>query len=386
MSKKLLYSLLMLSFTLFIIELLAYGTGLILQEKNYLYKASQAVTNENVKNYQEYLSKRDPVLGWPAPSQFGKDFFDLTGSRRIPAFEDPTKHQTCVSLYGESFTKAGEVDHAQAWSNLLSKLLNCRVANFGVGGYGTDQAYLRFKRNDQDKAKLVIFGYLSENIERNLTRDRDLLTFSQDYALKPRFILDESGHLKLIPLPELSESSYHQLLGLQSPQLELEHENFYPGGPAHTTLFQFPYTYALIKNTRYFRFRAKLAGRSWYAEFYTANHPFRGLEITTEIIKTFVNEANQKNKQPIILLFAMGEDLKFYRTTNHWTYENLMKALDANQIPYLNFGEHLLAQATDKKLFAPHGHYNEEGNRLLAEFVYAHLTKHFPNVANSPVH
>ena len=384
MYKKIVFYIFLLGFTFFTIEFLAYGIGLVLAGKGYLYRPSKIVTATHVKDYNDYLSYRDNVLGWPPPKRFGKGHLDLSGSRRVPAFDDPAKYKSCVSLYGESFTQGGEVDDEHAWGNLLSNLLSCRVANYGIGGYGTDQAYLRFKHNNKDEANLVILGYMSENIERNLTRVRDLLTAEQSFALKPRFVLNKQGNLELIPLPDLSEHTYQQLLGIQSPILELENENFYPGGPAHTTLFQFPYTYTLIKNMNYFRIRAKLAGRPWYSEFYTENHPFKGLEITVEIIKAFVNEAKQKDKLSLVLLFPMAEDLTFYRKVHYWTYENLIKALDTNKIPYLNFGPHLLEQTTNnnlQKFFAPRGHYNEEGNRILAGFVYAYL-KNLPNLTN----
>ena len=81
---------------------------------------------------------------------------DETGSRIIPAYPDPNRFPACVSLYGDSVTWAAEVDNEHAWSNVLSLLLGCRVANYGGGGYGADQAYLRFKLNSRDKSKVVI--------------------------------------------------------------------------------------------------------------------------------------------------------------------------------------------------------------------------------------
>jgi len=65
-------------------------------------------------------------------------------------------------LYGDSFTEGSGVDPEHAWSNVLSQLLHCRVANFGVSGYGTDQAYMRFLNNQRDPARVVVLGFLSE--------------------------------------------------------------------------------------------------------------------------------------------------------------------------------------------------------------------------------
>ena len=106
---------------------------------------------ESKETDKAYLSTRDPVTGWPgtAPS----DRHDPSGSRPVPAF--PTPGEERVWLYGDSFVYANEVDDADAWGNQLSLKLNRRVANFGIPGYGTDQAYLRFKNTANDRAGVV---------------------------------------------------------------------------------------------------------------------------------------------------------------------------------------------------------------------------------------
>jgi lysophospholipase L1-like esterase len=331
-----------------------------------------------LQSYDEYLSKRDNVLGWPFPTRFGGKVFDSTGSRRIPAFEDPNQHQNCVSLYGDSFTFGTDVDHEHAWGNVLSQQLNCRIANFASGGYGTDQAYLRFQHNHKDKSSIVVLGHTSIDIIRNLTRNRDLCSSNMNYALKPRFILDVQGKLKLIPIPKLSEKAYQKLVGLDSPQLELVHENFLPDGYTGMTKLQLPYIYAVLKNLNDFRLRSKLAQRPSHAEFYTKGHPLRGLEITTQIIKSFFHDAKQQDRSAAVILFATIGDLKFYKKNHLWTYQNLMEALDTHNIPYLNVGEHLLKYLGQRKVgeifHTPlGGHYNEEGNQVVADFVYAHI-------------
>ncbi len=84
------------------------------------------------------------------------DRYDSSGARPSPAF--PVVGNECLSLYGDSFVYANEVDDASAWGNVLTELVRCRVGNFGVGGYGIDQAYLRFSRNTGDGASLTMLG------------------------------------------------------------------------------------------------------------------------------------------------------------------------------------------------------------------------------------
>ena len=187
-----------------VLELTCYAFGLFLQKHGKMYTPPQTPEGNVELSYDTYLAQRDPMLGWPSPSEFGGARFDETGARRLPGMPDTAPSR--VSLYGDSFTFGDEVDYEHAWGNLLAHKLGCRVANYGVGGYGSDQAYLRFCKNTNDQSVVVILGHLSENILRNLTRDRDLLNYSRYCALKPRFVLDAHGELQLLELPNLDET------------------------------------------------------------------------------------------------------------------------------------------------------------------------------------
>ena len=94
---------------------------------------------------------------------------------------------------------------------LLEKELGSEfeVLNFGVGGYGVDQAYLRYEKDvRQWKPKVVIFAFISDDVERtmllyySLSRGEWLVPYS-----KPRFILRDKDLTKLnvppIPPQEL---------------------------------------------------------------------------------------------------------------------------------------------------------------------------------------
>src|SRR6185312_6104743 len=110
----------------------------------------------------------DAKLGWIAP----KLFRETNGARISP---DNPSSPACLSLYGDSFVFGVEVSNTAAWGNQLAKKLNCKVLNFGVGAYGTDQAYLRFMANSNDPSGVVVLGILSENIVRNVNQNRAFL-------------------------------------------------------------------------------------------------------------------------------------------------------------------------------------------------------------------
>src|SRR6185295_1354810 len=55
--------------------------------------------------------------------------------------------------FGDSFTWCDQVIDADAWPRLVEdRRADVEALNFGVGGYGTDQALLRFERDGRDLA------------------------------------------------------------------------------------------------------------------------------------------------------------------------------------------------------------------------------------------
>src|SRR6267142_4931171 len=175
--KKALFWVLLLVLVMSFLEVSSFTAGKILQHKRGMWRVptSPEATRENV-SYEEYLRRRDPVLGWPYRTEYGANL-DVNGANRNPFFPDGPARGSCISLYGDSFTQGGDVtSNRKTWGSLLSEELGCYVANFGMGGYGTDQAYLRFLENRSDPSAVVIFGLHPADLVRNLTRIRDLET------------------------------------------------------------------------------------------------------------------------------------------------------------------------------------------------------------------
>jgi hypothetical protein len=317
----------------------------------------------------------DPRLGWPSPELFGKGDYDRSGSRVNPSFSDPDQ-EACVSAYGDSFTWGAEVPNDAAWSNVLSTLLHCRVANFGVGGYGTDQAYLRFTYNERDRAKVVILGYFSENLVRNVNQFRLFLYRDNGYGLKPRFIL-ENGTLKLVPLPSLSAEEYVAMT--RHPGSVLVHDYFLPGGPSGTTQSGFPFTISLLRTFANYRIRSQLSREPFWAAFYGRGHPSQALEVTSSIMQSFHRDARLSGRTPVIVFFPFTLDLRNYQKNKIWTYQPLLDDLHAHGIDALNIGEGLADHLGGKdpcSLFTEcdRGHFNRETNAVTAKLIAQYLS------------
>lgn len=352
-------------------ELVAYGVGRYLQSKGVFYEPPE------VDGYDEYLAERDPLLGWPAPSVFGTGEYDETGSRIVPAFPDTRK--ACVSLYGDSFTWSGEVDPEHAWGNVLSKLLGCRVSNFGVGGYGSDQAYLRFLKQTWDDAPDVILAHLSENILRNVNQLRGLLYAGTKFGLKPRFVLDEDGALKAVPLPTFSAQQLPLVEARPEDYLRPEHEYFLPGGPTGTRRLQFPFSYSVLRALGHFHVVSELTGKPWHMDFYQPDHDAGGLGVTSAILEAFARTTVERGQRPIVLIIPTGGDLEYFVAHRVWPYQPLLDRLRESGIDTIDAGPGMMRRVGDRdpcELFADcSAHFNAEGYETLAHIVYEHLEK-----------
>ena len=155
----------------------------------------------------------DEMLGWTyRPNAAWQKRTFTTNSAGLRAqreySKEPPPDTLRIALFGDSFTAGDEAANDKIWGHQLEAKLNhgirAEVLNFGVGGYGIDQAFLKWQRQGrQYSPDIVIFGFQSENLDRNLNIFRGLYrrTLSAPFT-KPRFVLTDHG-LELINSPAM---------------------------------------------------------------------------------------------------------------------------------------------------------------------------------------
>jgi len=166
-------------------------------------------------------------LGW-SPNPNADTFQQLyyTNADGIRTDEDraryaPQKREgvTRIVLVGDSFTYCDEISFEPSWGHQLELALkekgrSAEVINLGVSGFGMDQALLRFRENGKQLAPdFVVLGLRPENAARNLSVVR--LFYKQGSKIpytKPRFVLEESGELRLLNSPAMSPEQLNQRL------------------------------------------------------------------------------------------------------------------------------------------------------------------------------
>ena len=312
--------------------------------------------------FAEYLARRHPVLGWPAGEGFTP--------RRAPESERRADKPALVSLYGESFTFGSEVSDDEAWGNRLAAKLNARVDNFGVGGYGTDQAFLRFQLNTNDAARVIVLGIVTENLMRNVNQYRDLIYASGGLGFKPRFVLNVTNGLELVPLPTLSAADFPAFA--RDPGRFLAHEFFTPEGGRGVGAVGFPFLFSLARSTRHFSVGPRLRGEPWYADFLQAGHSSRALPLTVALVREFERVCRERGRTPLILLLPTGRDLQHFRQHGRWVHASLAEALaqDGHVLDVaVGFGRSVAPERFESLYVAPSRHMNAVGNALLADLV-----------------
>jgi hypothetical protein len=249
------------------------------------------------------------------------------------------------------------------------------VANYGVGGYGTDQSYLRFHYNTHDEAKIIIIGFSSDDIRRNVNQLRNLIVPEKQFGIKPRFILSEGDKLQLVPIPNLTKKDYENLI--INPKKYLAHDYFIPGGLSGRIEMNFPFCLRVTKLSKYV-FKRIINGKPGYEEFYDPDHPSEALNVTANILKAFYQEAKIRGKYPIVLLIPIMYDIRKYQREHIWVYQTLIDKLAENNLEFLNFGNAILAylsQRDPRMLFTKDSHLDEEGSRVLARYVFDYLNQ-----------
>lgn len=140
---------------------------------------------------------------------------------------EPSQGVLRVGLFGDSFIHGDGVALEASLAPLLEAALGQRgvraeVLNFGVQGYGIDQAYLRYLRQGNEfRPALVVLGLQLENVARDANVVRALYNpGTQIPFTKPRFVLDAGGlrtvnSPTLEPRPALAALSGFEASGLR---------------------------------------------------------------------------------------------------------------------------------------------------------------------------
>lgn len=184
--------------------------------------------------YKAYLRKRDNTLGWPSADIVLQRHAGVGNSRSNGVtLNDGGVLQgnlTMIQIYGDSYTFGEEVSDKETFPAQLEKIRGSTVLNFGVGGYGIDQMYLRYLQTKTTGA-VHILAFVPGDYRRTLTRSYELLGgfgVRNPYSYKPRFEFKPGKGLELIPVPTSRFGDYVELQRFYR-ESRIPHETFNAG-------------------------------------------------------------------------------------------------------------------------------------------------------------
>lgn len=288
-------------------------------------------------------------LGWPADDR--------------PRAQPATQSTVCGSAFGDSMTRGDEVADHETWVYLLSRHLGCDIRNYAVGGYGLDQALLRYEKL-RPEGRIVIVGVFIEMLRRSLAAS---WTFYQGPAkdnqpqysrLKPYFVL-ENDALSLTPRPAPP---------ITREAIVRHHARDYYWKA--WTPVQFPYTYAVARGlaTRFWfeRRRFKEEGSNW---FWLARHRSGAAPLALTMLSRLRSLAQERGTRLAIVMIPRVEDT--IETAPYTAFAHELRRREPaiciiDPFPALVAEERQVGLAA---LMAPLKHYSSLGNHILANAV-----------------
>ena len=388
--KKLLFSLLAVILLYVSLELCSLlGLGLLKRVRNLEYKPvlTTVLSPEHLKTLQDLTNGKatylmhSPMLGWSIkPNGFWQDLY-RANSKGIRANKEyqffPSEKIIRVATFGDSFTHGEEVKNEYTWQEQLTTLCpQLEVINFGVGGYGLDQAFLRYKTEGKIyHPHIVLIGFMQENINRTVNVFRPFYTEGIPLT-KPRFILQNDA-LILLPNPLTDLTACKELLNNPAPLLsQLGENDFHFSVRNKASFFDFSPSFRIIKliyQTLYERYSVKSIYKNGYL-----NSKAEAFLITRKLFDEFYAEAQRNNSLPIIVLFPCREDIKRYFKHKTKGYAPLISYFVLQHYRFIDLLDAFekYAQLVPLKNLFVQDHYSPLGNSIVARFILDYMKEH----------
>ena len=326
---------------------------------------------------EQYRTQFDHSLGWRYRAAFANetDTINLQGLRSSREYsEHPASGVLRVAAFGGSFVYANEVDNRQSWSTVLERLYpDMELLNYGVGGYGTDQAWLRFRAEGlRLSPDIVLIGFVPVNLRRIVNVYRRFLSTNESPLLwKPRFILEDDT-LRLIPNP-ITDLDDLRLI-LREPRQVRErvaHDQWY-----EPLIYEAP-LYDLSASVRLATaFWIRIGNRYLRPNRLIEDGIFNGestaFQIQLAVLKAFSADVSHQGALPIVLFFPDRESLERIQNGRSPTYQPLADSVRAFGIEVFDLSEAFAAKVGSEGVgpwFAPGNHYSPAGNEIVADWL-----------------
>ncbi len=284
-----------------------------------------------------------------------------------------------MATYGDSYTYCAEVEDDETWQTFLADDTHSDIYNYGVGGFGTGQAYLRFRDEfSSHQTPVVTLGLITENINRTVNVYRPYYyPATQLRFTKPRFILRD-GDLALLENPIQDKVDLRKLM--DDGFLRTVGKNDWWFNRDEYPVLGFPYS-AILLNQRIWKEAAfgkmerpvtDMNPRPW-AELWKQDAP-RSLMFA--LFDRFFDDARELGARPLLLILPQREEVEEQVRTGRLPHavQSILDHCEAQSLECIEMISVLAQQVqtggaqTLDELFLS-AHVSPEGNRLIAQRI-----------------
>lgn len=303
----------------------------------------------------------DDLMGWTTgPNKRSSNGLYYSSWEGIRASHEGVSYpkvteRTRIALVGDSFTFADDVAYEDSWGYQLEKALGSgyEVLNFGVSGYGIDQAFLRYQKDVRRwNPTVVIFGLISNDVERTMTLYHAL---SPDWwgipFSKPRFIL-QAERLQALNVPPLMPQDLFSRGSIIDVPF-IEYDRGYRSNDWQSTFLHRSYLARAIL-TLFPRWEAVAPEKSDEAM----------IAVNASILQSFVQSARSVGTIPLVVFFP--EANAEFAEQGHSVPIGI-KVLKKTGLGYVDLTPCLNSIPATERFVPRHSHYSAQTNAKVAQ-------------------
>ncbi len=321
----------------------------------------------------------NPKLGWDyPPCVVYRDIDGITYSHgpegeRITCTSYGT---TLVSAYGDSFTYGTDVRDGETWETFLGNKLGTNVLNFGVAGYGTDQACLKYETNRDVNTRVVMLCIWPENINRVVNIYRPFLYHKERLGLTKPLFMRTGNQFTLIHNP-LTKAS--QVKKLDEPDFltRIARQDYWYQLDKRLPAISFPFTISLIRWRKPVFQQLVLSTSRVLPYAGDVKYPWNLFDepgpfgVMCYIIDRFVKTARSRGSVPVVVILPHKDQVREILDYHTSRVERLTRYLDEKRYAYIDVLQEIAdmhpTRAQLERWFQ--GHSTREGNEVIAKIL-----------------
>ncbi len=271
-----------------------------------------------------------------------------------------------LATFGDSFTFGALVSADETWqAQLEASNPWIEILNFGVNGYGPDQAFLRYEQTiDQLDANVVVIGYMSENIARLVNRFRPFyMPLDEMVFSKPRFELGEGDALTLLENPLRTPDDFRKLLSEPGEVLSELAERDYWAHVRNQSSFVDMLPSLRVAKILLYHVRHRTDPDSLFEPDHTYRVASSAYRILVAVMERFYRAIEERKQIPIVLIYPRIEDRNGVPC-----YAPLLSYLESKGMRYVDVLPELIKEVGRSHVPELYfdGHLNGRGNGIVA--------------------